>query len=205
MPLQVIGTGVGRTGTYSLKLALEQLGLGPCHHMEEVIFNPQRHVPLWSQVVQGQPDWEAAYDGYHSAVDWPTAAFWQELAEEYPQAKIILTTRSQESWYESFSETILSLMATQDQAPPEMKPFMEMATGVIEKTGIGTKSSKEEIIRAFNTHNDAIRSTIPEERLLVYEVREGWEPLCEFLGMPVPDTPFPNTNGKEEFWERLHK
>jgi hypothetical protein len=205
MPLQVIGTGVGRTGTYSLKLALEQLGLGPCHHMEEVIFNPQRQVPLWSQVVQGQPDWEAAYDGYHSAVDWPTAAFWQELAEEYPQAKIILTTRSQESWYESFSETIFSLMATQDQAPPEMKPFMEMATGVMEKTGIGTKSSKEEIIRAFNTHNDAIRSTIPEERLLVYEVREGWEPLCEFLGMPVPDTPFPNTNGKEEFWERLHK
>ena len=118
MTLQVIGAGVGRTGTHALKLALEQLGVGPTHHMEEVLKDPPRHIPMWIAAAEGKPDWEAAYSGYASAVDWPTASFWQELAEVYPQAKVILTVRSPESWAESFSETINKLMAGADQAPP---------------------------------------------------------------------------------------
>lgn len=203
MALQVIGAGVGRTGTYSLKLALEQLGYGPCHHMEELIHNPQRHIPLWTAAVQGKPSWDAAYEGYNSAVDWPTAAFWRELATVYPQAKIILTIRSPESWYESFSETIFKLMATRDQAPPEVRPFLEMGVGVTTKTGFKGGAGKGEIIKAFNDHCDAVRGSIPAGRLLVYEVKEGWEPLCRFLGKEVPDMPFPKTNNRGDFWERI--
>ncbi|HQT25072.1 MAG TPA: sulfotransferase [Burkholderiales bacterium] len=203
MALEVIGAGVGRTGTYSLKLALEQLGFGPCHHMEEVIMNPHRHVPIWSAAVEGKPDWEAAYDGYNSAVDWPTAAFWDELSEAYPEAKFILTTRDAERWCDSFSETIFRLLQTRSEAPPEMRPFLDMGHGVTVKTGFDAASGREGLVRNFRAHCEAVKGAIPAERLLVYEVREGWGPLCEFLGKPVPDAPFPNTNGREEFWERI--
>lgn len=203
MALEVIGAGLGRTGTYSLKLALEQLGLGPCHHMEEVIHNPPRHVPLWSAAVQGNPDWNAAYEGYNSAVDWPTAAFWRELSEVYPNAKFILTTRNPERWYDSFSETILKLLLTRHEAPPEVRPFLEMGHGVTSKTGLDGEAGRDEMIRVFEDHCEAVKQSIEARRLLVYEVGEGWAPLCEFLGKPVPDAPFPNTNGRGEFWERI--
>ncbi len=111
MTLEVIGAGVGRTGTYSLKLALEELGFGPCHHMEEVLHNAPIQIPLWTAAAAGKPDWDAALNGYNSAVDWPTASFWSELAKRYPKAKVVLTLRSTESWVASFSETIQKLMA----------------------------------------------------------------------------------------------
>jgi hypothetical protein len=173
--------------------------------MDEVIFDPPRHVPLWSAAVRGQPDWAAAYAGYRSAVDWPTAAFWRELATIYPEAKVILTIRSPESWYGSFSETIFKLLAARDQVPPEMAPFLEMGSGVVAKTGFAAGAGREEIIKSFNAHNDAVRSAIAADRLLVYQVKEGWAPLCRFLGQPVPDAPFPNTNSAQEFWERLSR
>jgi len=115
MTLNVIGAGVGRTGTYSLKLAINQLGFGPCHHMEEVIFNMPVQVPLWAAAVDGRPDWQKIYSGYNSAVDWPTARFFGELHKAYPSAKFVLTHRSPESWADSFGETIFKLMAGRDE------------------------------------------------------------------------------------------
>ncbi len=203
MTMHVIGAGIGRTGTYSLKLALNQLGLGPCHHMEEVLHNMAVQVPLWTAALEGRPDWQAIYHGYSSTVDWPTACFFRELHAAYPTAKFVLTHRSPESWADSFGETIYKLMAGRDQAPPEMKAWFEMAAGVAAKTGFPDGLSRDALIEAFVAHNEAVKRAIPADQLLVFQVKEGWEPLCEFLGKPVPSDPFPRTNDTAEFWDRV--
>jgi hypothetical protein len=203
MSVRVIGAGVGRTGTYSLKLALEKLGFGPCHHMEEVIFDMPRHVPLWTAAARGRPDWEKIYKGYASAVDWPTAGFFRELSKAFPSAKFILTRRSPESWVESFSATIYKLLASADQVPPEMKEWLAMGAAVIARTGFPTGLDAAGLAKAFNAHSDAVKAAIPADRLLDYQVKEGWEPLCRFLGVAVPAEPFPRTNDRGEFWDRI--
>jgi hypothetical protein len=201
MTLRVIGAGVGRTGTYSLKLALEQLGYGPCHHMEEVLKDPSRQIPLWHAALAGKPDWEAIFKGYAAAVDWPSAAFWRELATAYPAAKVILTARTAESWYQSYSQTIAKFMSGAHEAPPEVGPWFEMAFGVTGKSGFAPDASPEATIAAYDANVAAIRSAIPPERLLVFDVKDGWQPLCTFLAEPVPAMPFPRTNNSEEFWD----
>jgi Sulfotransferase domain len=203
MPLAVIGAGVGRTGTYSLKLALEHLGFGPCHHMEEVIKDPPAHVPLWAAAAHGKPDWGAALKGYASAVDWPIASFWREMAGEFPKAKFVLTTRSTESWVRSFSETIQKLMAGRANAPPKMLPFLDMAGAVLGKAGFTAAQDGAALADAFEAHGAAVKAGVPRDRLLVYEVKDGWAPLCAFLGRPAPAEPFPKTNNREDFWERI--
>ena len=203
MSLKVIGAGVGRTGTYSLKLAINHLGLGPCHHMEEVLHNQPVQVPLWAAAAKGQPDWESIYKGYESAVDWPTARFYRELIATYPSAKFILTDRSSESWVASFSGTIYKLLAERDQAPAELQAWLDMGSEVIAGTGFPDGLDDAGLLRAFNAHNDAVKGAIPAEQLLVYQVKEGWEPLCTFLGAPVPAEPFPRTNDRAEFWDRV--
>ena len=177
--------------------------LGPSHHMEEVLHKMPVQVPLWASAVDGNPDWQAIYEGYESAVDWPTAGFFQELNAAYPSAKFVLTVRSPESWAESFSHTIYKLLAGRDQAPPEMHAWLEMASGVITKSGFPGGLELEELRAAFTAHNDAVKATIPANRLLVYEVKEGWGPLCGFLGVSVPNEPFPRTNDRSEFWDRV--
>jgi len=199
--LKVIGAGVGRTGTYSLKLALNRLGLGPCHHMEEVIHNLPTQVPLWAATANGNPDWVANYKGYKSAVDWPTAGFFRELNAVYPDAKFILTLRSPESWVASFSETIYKLLDV--PVPPEMRDWLDMGIRVIAKTGFPVGLDATGLMRAFDAHNAAVKATIPADRLLVYQVKDGWGPLCDFLGVPAPDEPFPRTNDRGEFWDRI--
>lgn len=201
MTMKVIGAGVGRTGTYSLKLAINRLGLGPCHHMEEVLHNRPVQLPLWEAAASGQPDWDAIYDGYESAVDWPTAAFFRELSAAYPEAKFVLTHRSPESWAASFSETIYKLLAGRDQAPEDMRPWLDMATNVIDQSGFPAGLDVAGLMAGFTAHNEAVQEVIPADRLLVYQVKEGWGPLCEFLGVPVPDEAFPRTNDRSEFWE----
>lgn len=203
MAMKVIGVGVGRTGTYSLKLALERLGFGPCHHMEEVIFDPPTHVPLWTAALQDRADWPAIYRGYFSAVDWPTAGFFRELNEAYPSAKFILTHRSTESWVRSFGETIYKLMSGAVIIPPPMRPFLGMASGVIARTGFPLGLNPERLGQEFEAHIAAVKATIPADRLLVYQVKEGWGPLCAYLGVAEPAEPFPRTNNREEFWDRL--
>jgi hypothetical protein len=205
MILEVVGAGVGRTGTYSLKLALEELGFGPCHHMEEVLKDPSRQIPLWSAAAEGKPDWEAIFQGYNSAVDWPTAAFWPELAAACPAAKVVLTTRNAERWYQSYSETILKFLSTANEAPPHLRAWFEMAFAVTARSGFGGKTTRDDIIKAFEDHEKTVRNSIPPDRLLAYEVKDGWEPLCRFLGKPVPSVPFPSSNNREEFWELVQR
>lgn len=204
MSMQVIGVGVGRTGTYSLKLAINQLGFGPCHHMEEVLHNMPVQVPLWSAAAAGEPDWMRIYDGYESAVDWPTACFFRELVREFPSAKFVLTQRDPEKWADSFGATIYRLLAGRDQAPDEMRAWLDMVSDVIAKTGFPAGLDREELTQAFIAHNDAVKETIPVNQLLVFEVKDGWEPLCTFLDVPVPAEEFPRTNHREEFWDRVN-
>ena len=201
MTLQVIGAGVGRTGTNSLRLALNQLGFGPCYHMYEVAQNLPVTVPLWASAVDGRAEWATIYEGYASAVDWPTAGFFRELNAAYPQAKFVLTVRTAESWAESFSATIYKLQAGADQAPAAFKPWFDMANGVVLKTGFPMGLDIEGLAKAFNAHTGAVEAAIPPERLLTYEGREGWSPLCAFLGVPEPADAFPRTNSRDEFWE----
>ena len=201
MAMNVIGVGVGRTGTYSLRTAINQLGFGPCHHMEDVLQNRDVQVPLWSSAVGGSADWQSLYGGFESAVDWPTAAFFRELLEEYPSAKFVLTQRSAESWADSFGSTIYKLLAGRDQASPEMHAWLDMASGVIAKTGFPADLDRDGLMEAFTAHNEAVKETIPASQLLVFAVKEGWEPLCTFLDQPVPDEPFPRSNDREEFWD----
>lgn len=203
MTIGVIGTGIGRTGTYSLKLAINELGIGPCHHMEEVLHNMRVQVPLWSAALGGSPDWQAIYSGYRSAVDWPTACFFRELLTAYPTAKFVLTHRNPERWADSFGATIYKLIADRDQAPSEMKEWVEMAAGVVAKTGFPDGLDRDGLIKAFSAHNEAVKNAIPADQLLVYEVKDGWGPLCEFLGRPIPFSSFPRTNDRAEFWDRV--
>jgi len=203
MPMNVIGAGVGRTGTYTLKLAINHLGVGPCHHMEEVLHHMPVQVPLWSAAVAGRPDWQSIYSGYVSAVDWPTACFFRELLQTYPTAKFVLTHRDPEHWADSFGATIYKLLAGRDEAPPEMRDWLEMASGVVAKTGFPDGLDSDGLMQAFVAHNEAVKNTIPPDQLLVYEVKDGWGPLCAFLDKPVPSEPFPRTNHREEFWDRV--
>ncbi len=202
MGLDVIGLGVGRTGTYSLKLALEQLGFGRCHHMEEVDPRSARQLAVWNAAAAGLPvDWSAAYAGYRAAVDWPTAALGEELFAAYPGARFVLTTRDPEAWYRSFSNTIYPLVDPAGSAPPELHRFNEMVRALLLKTGFAVPSTRSELLAAYDRHVARVRRLIPADRLLLFEVAEGWEPLCRFLGLAVPDTPFPRINNVREFWE----
>lgn len=203
MEMRVIGVGVGRTGTCSLKLAIDQLGLGPCHHMGEVFANMTTQVPLWAAAAKGQPDWDAIYKGYASAADWPTARFFRELHAKYRSAKFVLTYRSPESWAESFSGTIYRLMTESAQAPPEMRAWFDMAIDVVAQTGFPDGLDMIALAKAYMVHNQAVQAAIPAHQLLVYQVKEGWEPLCAFLDVPVPAGPFPRTDDRAEFWARM--
>jgi len=205
MGLSVIGAGFGRTGTLSLKLALEELGLGPCHHMEEVMAHPEQ-IPVWHAAGRGEPvDWDALLRDYRSTVDWPSAQFWRELADRYPVAKVVLTVRDPERWYESFSKTILVLMQARDAAPnPTIRAILDMTVDVIAKRAFDNQlQDPAKVKAAFERHIDEVKATIPAGRLLLYQVSEGWAPLCGFLGKPIPATPFPRTNSTPEFWELI--
>lgn len=203
MSISVIGVGVGRTGTNSLRLALNRLGLGPCHHMDEVIHNMTVQVPLWAAAAKGNPDWTAIFKGYGSAVDWPTASFYRELHKQYPTAKFVLTQRSTESWYASFSETIYKLLGMKDELPTHMQDWLTMSLAVLAKAGVTNGMDEAGLKAAFNTHNEAVKAAIPAKQLLVYEVSQGWEPLCAFLGKPVLSEAFPRSNDRTAFWENL--
>ncbi|MEM6578882.1 MAG: sulfotransferase family protein [Pseudomonadota bacterium] len=201
MTLRVIGAGVGRTATYSLKLALEELGFGPCYHMEEVAKDIPAGVPLWNAAARGAPDWRTIFDGFNSAVDWPVACFYRELHAAYPDAKFVLGYRDPATWADSFSETIQSLIVGGQDAPEPMQDWLAMARRIITKTGIPLEADKSALEAAFNAHLDAVKAAIPASQLLMFQAREGWEPLCRFLGKPVPDGPFPRSNNRTEFWD----
>lgn len=203
MTLQVIGTGFGRTATMSLRMALEILGVGPCYHMESVLNDMDTRVPHWNSAVTGTPDWNLLYAGFNSAVDWPTAAFWQELAVHYPQAKFIHSTRSSESWYKSFSQTILAVLSAPGKWPEPQREWLEMVCRVVIDRSLGGKTDRDSLIAAFEAQEAAVKAAIPPENLLIYRAGDGWEPLCAFLGKPAPSEAYPRSNSREEFFALL--
>ena len=194
MTLKVIGAGYPRTGTASLKLALEQLGFGPCHHMREVFMNPQS-ASLWVAAAEGKPDWDTIFANYQSTTDAPACNFWRELATYYPNAKVLLSVRDPEKWFESTQATVLSPQMTGMQDGSPLKEFFDKAVW----RHLGARANDRDfMIALFNRHIEEVKRQIPKERLLVFDAREGWAPLCKFLGVPVPETPFPQTNSREE-------
>ena len=194
MPLKLIGAGFGRTATLSLKLALEQIGYGPCYHMIEVMMNPES-VPLWIRAADGDPDWEAIFKGYSSTVDFPGCTFWRELAEFYPDAKVLLSVRDPEKWFESTQATIFSEQSIQRISRTPLQPFIVKTAWKLFGDRI---HDRDFMIDVFNRHNAEVQRLIPAPRLLVYEASQGWDPLCRFLGVPVPEAPFPRVNSREE-------
>jgi hypothetical protein len=202
MALSVIGAGLGRTGTLSLKLALERLGFDRCYHMKEV-FEHLDHVPVWDKAADGEAvDWDALFNGYRSAVDFPAASFHRELADRYPDARIILTVRNPDTWYQSASETILR--ALDGPLPDHLTAWGEMARKtVVDRAFGGNPTGRDHLIACYERHNEEVRRTYSPDRLLVYEVSEGWEPLCQFLKVSVPDEPFPRVNTTDEFREHI--
>lgn len=197
MALKVVGAGFGRTGTLSLKYALEKLGFGPCYHMREVFPRPD-HVRAWHRLAfGGEMDWDALFHDFQATVDWPSARWWREIAAHYPDAKVILSLRSPDSWYKSMSETIYRPMKNPlPEGVPELVRLQnEMARqAILAETFDRRFEDKAHAIDVFNRHNQEVRDTIDRARLLVFEARDGWEPLCRFLEVPVPAEPYPHVN-----------
>lgn len=191
MTLRVLGPGLGRTGTYSLKLALERLLGGRCHHMAEVLADPERHLARWAPVLRGERvDWTDVFAGYVAQVDFPGAACWRQLSEAFPDALVVLSTRPAEQWYRSAAATIFELDDGHGSSP--FQPLWEQ--------WLGARSDDPAVmIAAYERHNATVRACIPADRLLEWTVADGWAPLCARLGVPVPDEPFPWTNTTAEF------
>lgn len=199
MPLRVIGAGCGRTGTASLKFALERLLGAPCYHMLEVFQHPD-HIPVWHRAALGEDvNWLALFDGYAAAVDWPTAAFWPELMRVFPDAIVLLSVRDPEEWWASASETIFHGIDTLPFDAPEWK---EMVRALFRERWGADFADRDASIAAFNAHNARVRREVPAERLLVWQAGDGWAPLCEALDVPVPAEQFPRANTREDFRAR---
>jgi hypothetical protein len=198
MSLRVVGAGLGRTGTMSLKLALEKLLRAPCYHMVEVFPRPA-HFGLWTAAAQGKPvDWDAMFDGFAAAVDWPTSAFWSELAARYPDAMILLSTRDAEGWWKSANATIFD--RARAAPPPPMKAMLEALFAHRFTPAI---HDREQAIAAYEQHNAHVRATAPKDRLVEWHPGDGWGPLCKGLGVVVPAEPFPHVNTTDEFRARV--
>lgn len=208
--LKVIGAGFGRTGTLSQKAALDELGFGPCHHMAEV-FGKARHIELWQAAADGQSiDWDELFVGYNSAVDWPACAFYEQLMRTYPDATVILNVRDPERWYESAMNTIYQVskvMNSDSTSDPITQQHGRMINTLIWQNTFGGRfEDKSHAIAVFERHIQEVKERVPSERLLVFDVKQGWEPLCRFLGVAVPaDKPFPHLNDTASFQERIQR
>jgi hypothetical protein len=209
--MDIIGAGFGRTGTTSLQAALQHLGFNPCYHAGEVFGNPE-HTDYWVAAAHGDHDgWRQALKGYRATLDWPATAFWRELARAYPDAKVILTTRDPAKWFESIEQTIFKTVRT-GQVPPAVvqlfgggddkaRQLADVAVTLarevmIPRSFAGRIDDRTHVISCYERHNEEVRRDVTPGRLLDYEVSQGWEPLCAFLGVPVPDVPFPHVNDR---------
>jgi len=212
--LQLIGAGLPRTGTLSQKVALEMAGLGPCYHMVN-IFADLDQINAWDRVLSGELDIRAIVGEFGSCVDWPASYYYEELMRLYPDAKVLLSVRDPEAWERSMRATIWeslygsSLMAELCRArrhvEPDWRRYMSVMSSMWEKAGFvgGAEAPAGALAEAMERHNERVIAGVPSDRLLVWSVSDGWEPLCEFLGLPVPDAPFPRANDAEQFAERI--
>jgi Sulfotransferase domain len=205
--MQVIGAGFGRTGTMSLKAALEQVGCGPSFHMIDLVRRPSL-LPDWQAAAAGERvDWAEVLEGWQSTVDWPGCTFWEQLAETWPDAPVLLSVREPEAWYRSCLNSIHEakemalrgeLEGGSEDAPDPA--VIEMINDLIwNGTFHGRFLEKDYALAVFEQHNEDVRRKVPADRLLVYEISEGWEPLCAFLGVPIPDGPMPHLNDTASF------
>ena len=211
--MKIIGAGLPRTGTSSLKSALERLGFGPTYHMFELMQHPE-HAERWRPVLTGESsDWERVFAGYDSAVDFPASIYWRELAEAYPDAKVILTVRDPHRWHASVGTMARPDSATGkggfpdlEQMPERMRKIFEVmplmdgaAQGMLGADfSLGSRMDEEKAVEIFERHVENVRSALPSDRLLVFQASDGWGPLCEFLGVEAPaDEPYPHLNDAE--------
>jgi hypothetical protein len=208
MGVDVIGAGFGRTGTLSLKVALELLGFGPCMHMVPLLDDAERST-LFRRAADGDPEsLVKALEGHRSTVDWPGTYLWRELVERYPAAKVVLTVRDPARWYDSAYRTIyqaaMNAPGDGEQVPEATVAAKAMLRRVVwEGTFGGRFADRDHAIRVFEEHNAAVRREVPAGRLLEYEVSQGWQPLCAFLGVPAPEVPFPRLNDAASFQARV--
>ena len=212
--MKVIGAGLPRTATLSQKIALEMLGVAPCYHMVNVLAELDQ-AARWRSAVFGECSPGEILDPFEGTVDWPGSFFYRELAEIYPDAKVVLSTRDPESWARSMRETIWGLFyddilirhlsAARSVVDAPWRGYMELMESMWERSGLieGPSTSLEYMAASFERYCDEVKATIPSERLLVWTASDGWEPLCEFLGVGVPDTPFPRVNDGKMFAERI--
>jgi hypothetical protein len=199
--MDVIGVGFGRTGTLSLKIALETLGHGPCMHMSSLLADPER-ASLFHRAAEGdRSSLDKALEGHRSTVDWPGTYFWRELAERHPAARIVLTVRDPQRWYDSAHDTIFQAASNAPASTDDaVTAGLTMISSVVWQGTFGGRfADREHAVRVFTEHIEAVRREIPAERLLEFEVSQGWQPLCDFLGAPVPVVPFPRSNDGATF------
>ena len=238
MALEVIGAGFGRTGTQSLKAALEELGFDPCYHMSELFGHPE-HGELWEAAARGKSiDWNELFGGYRSTTDWPACSFYEDLMQSYPDAKVILTLRDPNRWYESTyntvylirriasspvfrclrwlglrqfnAKTFLLLVLRAGALVGLFRPGMGRGAAlndrlIWEDTFDGNFEDRQHAIEVFERHNEEVQRRVPVERLLVYDIKEGWRPLCDFLGVEEPDKPFPHLNDTHTFRKMIRR
>jgi len=198
MTLKIVGTGFGRTGTDSMRKALNILGVGPTHHMHEMGSKaPGREA--WLNLVNGaSPDWELLFNGYHACVDWPSAYYWRELVEHYPKSKVLLTMRPAEAWWKSFEATILKHIQSND----DPDGFAQLL--IAEQVFNGRAADRDYAIEVYNRNIENVHSVVPAERLLVHNLGDGWEPLCRWLDLPLPDVDYPIGNTTQDFVRNLN-
>jgi hypothetical protein len=215
MSIELIGAGLPRTGTLTQKLALEELGLSPCYHWVNLLTDLDQ-VELWDRAMDGEVLWEQIFDEARSTADWPGGFFYRQLMEFYPQAKVLLSVREPESWERSFRETIWTLsfgetvMPLLSRARAQIDPRWQRYLTFVERMFWGPQGTfaaghaePAQLIEQAIAHNEQVKRVVPAERLLVWQVTDGWEPLCEFLEVDVPDTPFPRANDRDTYLERV--
>ncbi len=199
--MRIVGAGLGRTGTLSLKQALERLLGQPCYHMLEVLANPG-HVDVWHEAIRGNPpEWREFFGGYGATVDWPAVTYYHELADIYPDSLVLLSTRDADVWWRSANRTIFESMRRGGGDDPAQQSFVAMATEMFQTTFAPSLEDEDGCKAAFEQHNQRVRDTIPHDRLVEWQPGDGWEPLCTALDLPVPEEAFPHTNTTEEFLE----
>jgi hypothetical protein len=213
--MQVIGAGLPRTGTLTQKAALERLGLGPCFHWVDLLADLDQ-VPVWDRALDGDAAWDRIFAGFNSTVDWPGGHFFRELTDAYPEAKVLLSTREADAWEKSFRETIWSmcfgeslirlLSSARAQIDPRWERYLALVDRMFWSGPVAFAPQHAEpadLIAAMASHNEAVQEAVPPERLLLWRVEDGWEPLCEFLAVPLPNEPLPHLNDRATFQERV--
>lgn len=207
--MKIIGAGLGRTGTSSLKVALEMLGFGPCYHMQEINKHPE-HIKIWLNAIEGHHvDWQTFLQPYQATLDWPACDHYAALMGIYPEAKVLLSVRDPERWYDSVYETIYTFNKTFPEwarsVAPKLADQVDMTRQQILQRKFNNRfEDRAYAIDVFQQHNETVQQIVPAERLLVYEVSQGWAPLCDFLEVPRPtDGPFPHVNDKALFQKRI--